>query len=98
MEEKCGTSHAQEEKQANCLLVIHKGEHEEPLLDAFLPLGSFSLEVAVGVIGYNHSVGLIRHLDDEAIVIANHSLATDPARWSEDHDFPFFKLRQDVLI
>lgn len=36
--------------------VIHKGEHEEPLLDAFLPLRSFSLEVAVCVIGYNYSI------------------------------------------
>lgn len=98
MEGKCETSEAQVENQANCLLVIHKGEHEQPLLDAFLPLRSFSLEVTVGVIGYDHSIGLIRQLDDKAVVIANHPLTTDAARWSEDHYFPFFKLHQDVLI
>lgn len=60
MEVKRETSQAQVEKQADCLLVIHEGVHEEPLLDAFLPLRPFSLEVTVGVIGYDHSVGLIR--------------------------------------
>lgn len=47
---------AQLEEQADCLLVIHKGVHEESLLDAFLPLRSFSLKVTVGVIGYDHAV------------------------------------------
>lgn len=79
-------------------LVIHKGVHEEPFLNAFLPLRSFSLEVAVGVIGYDDSIGLICQLHNKAVIIANHSLTTDTARWSEDHYFPFFELHQYVLI
>lgn len=98
MEVRCETAQAQVEKQANCLLVIHKGVHKEPLLDAFLPLGSLSLEVTVGVIGYDHSFGLIGQLDDKAVIVANHSLTSNTAGRSEDHYFPFFKLQQDVLI
>lgn len=44
------------EMQAKCLLVIYKRVHEEPLLNAFFPLRSFSLEITVGIIGHNHSV------------------------------------------
>ncbi len=98
MEIQCETSQAQVEKQADCSLVIHEGVHEEPLFDAFLPLRPFSLEVTVRVIGYDHSIGLIRQLDDKAVIIANHSFTPNTARWSEDHYFPFFKLHQDVLI
>lgn len=72
-------AHAQEDKQVNCLLVIHKGVHEQPVLDAFLPLRFFSLEVTVGVVGYDHSVRLVRPLDNEAVVIANHSFTTNTA-------------------
>lgn len=61
------------------LLVIHKGVHEQPLFNAFLPLRSFCLEVSVGVIGYDYSIGLIRQFDNKAVIIANHSLAPNTA-------------------
>lgn len=82
----------------NCLLVVHKGVHEKPLLDAFLPLGSFPLEVSVGVVGYDHSIRLWRQLDNETVVVANHPFTTNAAWGSEHHDFLFFKQHQDVLV
>lgn len=60
--------------------VIHKGVHKQPLLDAFLPLRFFSLEVPVGVIRYDYAIRLIRQLDDEAVIIAHHSLTSNMAR------------------
>lgn len=86
------------ENRTNCLLVIHKGVHEQPLLDAFLPLGPFPLEVPVRVVGDDHAVQLVRQLDDEAVVVADHPLAPDSTWRSKDHDLTFFQLRQDVLI
>ena len=89
------TSRPQLEKH---LLVIHKGEHEQPLLDALLPLRPFSLEVTVGVIGHDHSLRLVRQLHDEAVVIADHSLAPNSPRWREDNYFTSLEIHQDVLI
>lgn len=61
------------------LLVVNERVHEEPLLDEALPLWLLPLQVTVGVVGHDDAVGLVRQLDDEAVVVADHSLSSYPS-------------------
>lgn len=85
-------------KSEKCLLVINKRIHQQSLLDAFLPLRPFPLQVTVGVVGHDHSFRLVGQLDNETVVVANYPLSTNTPGRGEDNDFAFFKLHQDVLI
>lgn len=68
------------------LVVIDKRIHEQPLVDELLPLGLLVSQVSVVIVGDDDAVRLVGQLDDEAVVIANHSPTLDTPRRSEDQD------------
>lgn len=78
--------------------VVSEGVHQQPLLDEPLPLWLLGLQVAVVVIGDDDAVGAEGQLDDVAVVVADHPLAIDAARWCEDQDISPFQLIEDVLV
>lgn len=80
------------------LLVIHKGIHEQPLVDELLPLGLFISKVSVVVVGDDDAIRLVGELDNEAVVIANHASSLHPPRGSEDENLLLLKATQDFLI
>lgn len=79
-------------------LVVYKGVHEQPLLDEALPLRLLPLEVAVHVVGHDHTVRLVGQLDDEPVVVADHAFAGDAARRRENQDLLLLQVPQDMLI
>lgn len=80
------------------LLVVDKGIHEQTLIYELLPLGLLVGQVPVVVVRDDDAVRLIRQLDDEAVVIADHAAALDAPRWSEDEGFFLLEATQNVLI
>lgn len=79
-------------------LVVDEGIHEQPLLDEALPLGLLSLQVSIHVVGDHDAVGLKGMLDDEAVIIADDTLACNPAGWSEHQNLLPLQVSQNVLI
>lgn len=78
--------------------VVHKGEHEQSLLDEPFPLWVFTLQVPVVVIGDNDAILLVGHLHNVAVIVANDSLAADLAgRGVHQHSLPL-QLFQHVLL
>ena len=80
------------------ILVVDEGVHEQPLLDETLPLLPLALQVPVRVIGDHDAVRLKGQLHDEAVVIADHPLATHPPRRREHQDLLLLQVPQDVLV
>lgn len=78
--------------------VINKGVHEQPLVDEALPFRLLPLKVPVHVVGHDDAVRLVRQLDDEPVVVADHSFASDATRRCEHQSLPPLQVSQDVLI
>lgn len=79
-------------------LVIYKGVHEQPLLDEALPLRLLPLKVPVHVVGHDYAVRLIGQLDNEAVVITDHTFACNTSRRCEHKNLFPLQVPQNVLI
>lgn len=80
------------------LLVIDEGVHEDSLLHNSSELWALADEVSVVIVGDHHPVSLCRKLEDVAIVIARHSLATHQSGWGKHQKPVALKLYQDLLV
>lgn len=79
-------------------LVVHKGVHEQPLLDATFPLGLVDLQVAVDVVGHDDAARVEGQLDDELVVVADHPLVPHAARRRERQVLLPLQIGEDFLI
>ena len=79
-------------------LVVDEEVHEQALLDEAPPLGVLSLEVAVRVVGHDDARRLVRQLDDEAVVVADHAPALHASRRCEHQQLLLLQPPQDLLV